>query len=104
MAAFDPSALAPPTSSSSRQPRSNSNLSARAQAALNAMDGEAGGSMRDGPYGAAGGGRPAMGRRASDSSITMGFPSGSGAGGKGQQLIEIYGVRYAYVPLSNAWQ
>ncbi|KAL8283663.1 hypothetical protein RQP46_005458 [Phenoliferia psychrophenolica] len=98
MAAFDPSALAPPTSSASRQPRSNSNLSARAQAALNAMDSE-GGSMHDGPYGAAGGGTRALGRRASDSSITMGFPSGSGAGGKGQQLIEIYGVRE-----SEAWE
>lgn len=91
MAAFDPSALAPPAPA--RAPRSSSNLSARAAATLAAMDSEEMG-MRDGPYGAvsqAGAGRPKLGRRASDSSITMGFPTGSK--GKGQQLIEIYGVR-----------
>ncbi|KAM0756124.1 hypothetical protein T439DRAFT_21249 [Meredithblackwellia eburnea MCA 4105] len=91
MAAFDPANLAPPTAASSRPPRNNSNLSARAQATLAAMDSE-GGNFNDGPYGAAG--RPGLGgRRLSDSSITMGFPSGSALKGKGQQLIEIYGVR-----------
>lgn len=92
MAAFDVSALAPPTSASSRAPRASSNLSARAQVTLAAMDSEGG--LNDSPYGAASSGsRPRLGRRASESSITMGFPSGAGSKGKGQQLIEIYGVR-----------
>lgn len=96
MGAFDPSALAPPTSV--RTPRSNSNLSPRAAATLAAMDSEGMGMRGDSPYGAASGsrngahGRPGMGRRASESSITMGFPS-TQVSGKGQALIEIYGVR-----------
>lgn len=98
MGAFDPSALAPPTSV--RTPRSNSNLSPRAAATLAAMDSEGMGMRGDSPYGAASGSRngahsrPGMGRRASESSITMGFPS-TQVSGKGQALIEIYGVRYA---------
>ncbi|KAI5480072.1 hypothetical protein MNV49_002037 [Pseudohyphozyma bogoriensis] len=96
MAAFDPSALAPPPAAASRPNRSpassNSNLSARAQATLAAMDSE-GGAM-NGPYGAA---RPGMGRRNSTSSITLGFPAGNA--GKGQQLIEVFGVRE-----NEAWE
>ncbi|KAK4700028.1 hypothetical protein P7C70_g6224, partial [Phenoliferia sp. Uapishka_3] len=100
MAAFDPSALAPPTSSSSRPPRSSSNnLSARAQAALNAMENENGGSFAEGSHSTGDGERPNLGRRASESSITMGFPSGGRGKGNSQQLIEIYGVRE-----NEAWQ
>jgi hypothetical protein len=96
MAAFDPSALAPPASGS-RPPRNGSSaLSARAQATLAAMDIEAA-KAGESPYGAGALPRRALGRRASDSSITMGFPS-TAANGKGQQLIEIYGVRCVLTP------
>lgn len=36
-------------------------------------------------------GHPGLGRRLSDSSVTMGFPAKDS--GKGAQLIEMYGVR-----------
>ncbi|GAA6062089.1 hypothetical protein JCM10212_006512 [Sporobolomyces blumeae] len=109
--AFDPSAfsLAPPERQSTRPtnrsaaangagPGGNSNISPRV-AALAAMEHEAFGgpgggggfASNDGPYGAAsrsGGG--GYGER--DGEVSMGFPSKK-ASGKGQQLIEIYGVR-----------
>lgn len=86
--AFDPSAfsLAPPKPA--RQ--YSSNVSPRAAATLAAMDSE--GFSNDGPYGAAMG--SGSSRRNGDGAgdVSMGFPSKK-ASGKGQQLIEIYGVR-----------
>jgi hypothetical protein len=90
MAAFDPSALAPPGAAPSARPAnpprgSSKGVSARAQAAMAAMDDHEHGAGND-PLG-----HPGLGRRLSDSSINMGFPiKGSG---KGAQLIEMYGVR-----------
>ncbi|GAA5947105.1 hypothetical protein JCM3765_002160 [Sporobolomyces pararoseus] len=93
--AFDPSAfsLAPPKPT--RQP--SNNLSPRAAATLAAMDSE--GFSNDGPYGAAMGGSGSSRRSGDDGGdVSMGFPSKK-ASGKGQQLIEIYGVRE-----SEAWE
>ncbi|GAA5899115.1 hypothetical protein JCM5296_005748 [Sporobolomyces johnsonii] len=86
--AFDPSALslAPPP-----QPKVSRNISPRAQATLAAMEGQ-GLRSNDGPYGAA----RASGIPAGE--VSMGFPSKK-ASGKGQQLIEIYGMRDA-----EAWE
>lgn len=93
MAAFDPSALAPPGTAPTRPanaPRKSSkNLSARAQATLAAMDDFDGG-RRDSPYGGAAVATQPR-RRGSDSSINMGYPDRKA--GKGAQLIEMYGVR-----------
>ena len=38
-------------------------------------------------------------RRNSDGSVTMGFPNAAGVSGKGQQLVEMFGVRYVLFPL-----
>ncbi|GAA5974930.1 hypothetical protein JCM21900_006492 [Sporobolomyces salmonicolor] len=86
--AFDPSALslAPPP-----QPKGSRNISPRAQATLAAME-DQGLRSNDGPYGAA----RASGVPAGE--VSMGFPSKK-ASGKGQQLIEIYGMRDA-----EAWE
>lgn len=47
--------------------------------------------MDDHENGGDGLGHPGLGRRLSDSSVTMGFPAKDS--GKGAQLIEMYGVR-----------
>ncbi|GAA5896902.1 uncharacterized protein JCM6883_007047 [Sporobolomyces salmoneus] len=91
--AFDPSAfsLAPPKPSRQH----SSNISPRAAATLAAMDSE--GFSNDGPYGAAMGSSGSA-RSQGGGNVSMGFPSNK-ASGKGQQLIEIYGVRE-----SEAWE
>lgn len=58
------------------------------------MDNEGGALMgNDGPYGAARNRGKGLRRSNSESSVNMGFPNDK-AKGKGQQLIEIYGVRF----------
>ncbi|GAA5876123.1 hypothetical protein JCM16303_007030 [Sporobolomyces ruberrimus] len=94
--AFDPSAfsLAPP-----KPARQHSSIvSPRAAATLAAMDAE--GFSNDGPYGAASGNSGSSRRNGEHGGgdVSMGFPSKK-ASGKGQQLIEIYGVRD-----SEAWE
>jgi len=55
---------------------------------------ESEGFSNDGPYGAAMGGAKSASRNGGPGGeVSMGFPSAK-ASGKGQQLIEIYGVRY----------
>ncbi|GAA5922268.1 uncharacterized protein JCM15063_003240 [Sporobolomyces koalae] len=93
--AFDPSAfsLAPPKPSRQH----SSNISPRAAATLAAMNSE--GFSNDGPYGAAMGTAQGSSKNGGhDGDVSMGFPSKK-ASGKGQQLIEIYGVRE-----SEAWE
>lgn len=92
--AFDPSAfsLAPP-----KPARQHSSIvSPRAAATLAAMDAE--GFSNDGPYGAASGNSGSSRRNGEHGGgdVSMGFPSKK-ASGKGQQLIEIYGVRCAFL-------
>lgn len=118
MMAFDPSALSPtaaiasPTSRSpSTRPsgpaRATSNQSPRTQHILDKMDDhdarEAAGGL--GGEGVVYGKRGMDGRRSrrnSDGSVTMGFPNAAGVSGKGQQLVEMFGVRYVVPPLSLA--
>lgn len=50
-----------------------------------------GAGLTEGPYAAAMG-HPALGRKSSDGSLNMGYPAKTD-GGKGAQLIEMYGVR-----------
>lgn len=88
--AFDPSAFSLAAPKPSRQ--HSSNVSPRAAATLAAMESE--GFSNDGPYGAAMGGAKSASRNGGPGGeVSMGFPSAK-ASGKGQQLIEIYGVRY----------
>lgn len=87
--AFDPSAFSLAAPKPARQ--HSSNISPRAAATLAAMDSE--GFSNDGPYGAAMGNSGSPRRHGDDGGdVSMGFPSKK-ASGKGQQLIEIYGVR-----------
>ncbi|GAA6007293.1 hypothetical protein JCM11491_003077 [Sporobolomyces phaffii] len=93
--AFDPSAFSLAAPKPARQ--HSSNISPRAAATLAAMDSE--GFSNDGPYGAAMGNSGSPRRHGDDGGdVSMGFPSKK-ASGKGQQLIEIYGVRD-----SEAWE
>lgn len=100
--AFDPAALSPtaaissPSSSrSTPRPipaRAISNQSPRTQHGIDKLD------QRDlDPHdGAKKDGRRS--RRNSDGSVTMGFPNAAGVSGKGQQLVEMFGVRSVVVP------
>lgn len=101
MMAFDPSVHNTSPKSSTAPPRpprnGNSTLSARAQAALSAMEGNEESGGHYGKMGAAG----EHARRNSDGSVTMGFPS-SNSSGKGQQLVEMFGVRWVFYLLSFA--
>ena len=126
MMAFDPSALSPtaaarPPSSSrsaSSRPsgplRATSNQSPRTQHILDKIDdhdakeaeagrGGGGGGGETGESGRAGRGMDGRrSRRNSDGSVTMGFPNAAGVSGKGQQLVEMFGVRL--VPLIRSLQ
>lgn len=91
MAAFVAPSSVSPSSSSARLSRPSNALSPLAQATLAAMDGNAAlaQGQGEGPYIKS----KRLGRRNSDSSISMGFPSHATAG-KGGQLIEMFGFRY----------